>query len=88
MGDWIILKEDFIRKNIGMEYFQKDFKNKYYRPKKIIEITYTFEKDKPRQKQIIIDIEGINTIIKWSNFRVATESEIRKEKIKSIFIKS
>ena len=87
IGDWIILKEDFVSQNIGIEYFQKDFKNRFYRERKIKIITYINEKNKEPKKEVFIDVEGKNTLCRWKNFRLATENEIRTEKVKSIFVK-
>ena len=86
-GDWVILNEDFILNNIGIEYFQKDFKNRYYRPRKIIKIKYDSGKYNSIKKEVFIEIDGKKTLIKWKNFRIATENEIRREKMKSIFHK-
>jgi hypothetical protein len=84
VGDWVILDEEFKKKILAIDINNKDIYNHNF-PQKIIKIKNKENKDKVP----IYFLSSKNVIaMKKNSFRIATEKDFIKDKIKNVFIQN
>ena len=80
VGEWIIIIPENI-KNIKLDYVKESLINRFSTPQKIINITVNDE------KKYVYHFTKIHCTRHIEGFRLATESEIKAQQIKEIFLK-
>jgi hypothetical protein len=82
VGDWVILTEEKVKESLAKNKEGRYVKD-YYLPQKIMAIRYQeFE----QISTIYIFAPNRITTMEKGSFRLATEREIKNQKIKNIFI--
>jgi hypothetical protein len=80
VGDWILMRPDFI-KGMMLEYVRNNLTKRFSKPQQIIDIRIN------TLQRTVYKFSPYNSTANIAGFRMATESEIKAQQIKEIFLK-